>query len=91
MNTFSDVLAERRKSEAGQRVAEKAQAVQAQSSGSKGQTGKRRRAITAGSVAGQDSITDDFVGIENIPALRKLHGLAQILRNQTCHQANAFE
>ena len=29
MNTFLDVLAERRKSEAGQRVAEKAQAVQA--------------------------------------------------------------
>jgi hypothetical protein len=85
MNTFSDVLAERRKSEAGQRVAEKAQAVQAQSSGSRGQTGKRRRANTAGSVASQDFITDDFVDIENIPALRKLHGLAQMLRNSNIY------
>ena len=85
MNTFSDVLAKRRKSEARQRVAEKAQAVQAQSSGSTGQTGKRRRANTAGSVASQNSITDDFVGIEHIPALRKLHGLAQLLHNSNIY------
>ena len=62
MNTFSDALAERRKSKAGQRMAEKAQAVQAQSSGSKGQTGKRRRANTAGGVSSQEYITDDFDG-----------------------------
>ena len=62
INTFSDMLAKRRKSEAGQRVAKKAQAVQAQSSGSRGQTGKRRRANTAGGVSSQEYITDDFDG-----------------------------
>jgi hypothetical protein len=86
INTFSDVLAERRKREAEQRAAEKAQAVQAQSSGSQmSQTGKRRRANTAGSVASQESVTDEFVGIENIPALRKLHGLAKMLHNSNIY------
>ncbi|KAI1589071.1 hypothetical protein PtrCC142_012059, partial [Pyrenophora tritici-repentis] len=64
INTFSDVLAERRKREAEERSTEKDQAVQ--------EPRKRRRANTAESVASQESTADKFVGIENIPALRKL-------------------
>lgn len=86
INTFSDVPATRRKIEAERSAAERTQAVQAQYSVVQvSQTGNRRRANTAGSVASQESVADEFVGIENIPALRKLHGLAKLLRGSTIY------
>ncbi|KAF7445723.1 hypothetical protein A1F99_107090 [Pyrenophora tritici-repentis] len=72
-----DVLAERRRREAEQRSTEKDQAVQ--------ERRKRRRANTAKSVASQESTADKFVGIKNILALRKLYGLAKLLRSSTIY------
>jgi len=67
---FSDVLASQQQTEAAPTQPQEQPRTQARRRGSHGSEG---------------SIPDEFSGIQNIPALGKLHGLAVWLRNSSIH------
>lgn len=77
LSQFSEVLASHRKRAAAERNATKRQGGEpARKHKRKGSTASNTSAIPA----------DNFSGVENIPALRKLHGLAVWLRSSSLHQ-----
>lgn len=81
LSQFSEVLASQRRKAATERNASKGDGSQ--------RSKKHKRANSTSSNTSAMSV-DDFSGVENIPALRKLHGIAVWLRNSTLHQ-NAWD
>ncbi|KAG7418779.1 hypothetical protein Forpe1208_v003635 [Fusarium oxysporum f. sp. rapae] len=81
LSQFSEVLAShRRKAAAERNTAKRKNGEPARKHKRKGSTASNTSVISA----------DDFSGVENVPALRKLHGLAVWLSSSSLHQ-NAWD
>ncbi|RKK78776.1 hypothetical protein BFJ68_g17860, partial [Fusarium oxysporum] len=81
LSQFSEVLASHRKKAAAERnTAKRKNGEPARKHKRKGSTASNTSVISA----------DDFSGVENVPALRKLHGLAVWLSSSSLHQ-NAWD
>lgn len=78
LSQFSEILASHRKKAASEEDTRKRR---------KGEPSRKHKRYDSTASNTSTISTDDFSGVENIPALRKLHGLALWLRSSSLHQS----